>query len=233
VRGSATRFVGAVVLWAATMVGAQAARAADLPGALDFPLLQRMAGSEIVGYGRRFGTYRLQTSTYEAMELVTRQAQYVRPPLLLEGDITRIWYAASAERSAEQVFRGYQQELAARGFTILYDSSRDPAAGNWPVFHYTVVDDAVRTSVSPDVWAAYSTFNSPRDIFTCSARLARPGGDVYVRVVAIAWSKDEPSHHVKRAVYAAVDIIEASSVSGARGLDGPQFSHRSREWAAR
>ena len=106
--------------------------AADLAGSKDHPLLRRFAGSEIVGYqAKRFDEYELQTSTFSRYSFESKKREYVAQPLKPEGRLTRIWYEAAGDTGSLEVFRNYLNELTARGFVILYDSKKDPAAVRW------------------------------------------------------------------------------------------------------
>lgn len=109
--------------------------AADLEGAADSPLLKRFNGSEIVGYDqKRFDEYLLQTSTYKRYDLEARRREFVKPPLKLAGQVTRIWYEAAGNASSAELAGNYRNELQSQGFRILYDSTADPDATNWSGF---------------------------------------------------------------------------------------------------
>ena len=179
--------------------------AADLPDAHDPPLLKRFAGSEIVGYlVTRFDEYRLQTSTYKRLNLQTRQREYVEPPLKLEGAITRLWYEAAGATSSTELFRNYRNEIEAAGFTVLYDSTEDPAATRWNNFTAPIGDTGLRKSRKVQIFTGANK-NSVR---TLSAHLARPEGDAYVSVTTVDWAEDVYSYQARRGAYAAVDLIE-------------------------
>lgn len=106
--------------------------AADLPGSKDHPLLKRFAGSEIVAYqAKRFDEYELQTSTFSRYNFATKKREYLKPPLKPEGRLTRIWYEAAGDYGSLEIYRNYLNELRAKGFVILYDSKKDPAAIGW------------------------------------------------------------------------------------------------------
>lgn len=61
----------------------------------------------------------------------TQQREFARPPLRIEGAVTRLWYASAGNTSAVELLRNYQNDLRSAGFTVLYDSTKDPAATNW------------------------------------------------------------------------------------------------------
>jgi outer membrane protein OmpA-like peptidoglycan-associated protein len=178
--------------------------AADLPGATDHPLIKRFGGSEIVAYdSKRFETYELQTSTFKNYDLGAKRREFVEPPLKLEGGLTRIWYEATGEASATELLRNYQNELKSQGFTILYDSTQDPAATNWTNFLASYSTTEIKTSRSYYIFFAADKSG----IRVSSAKLARPEGDVYVYLTAVQWAKDDAIYKAKKGAYIAVDII--------------------------
>lgn len=179
--------------------------AADLPGAKDHPLLKRFGGSEIVGYEtKRFETYELQTSTFKKCDIDTRRREYAKSPLQIEGALTRIWYEAAGNASSTELLRNYQNELKANKFEILYDSTKDPAAGKWNTFLFPFSAMDLKTNRSNYIFYAANK----EGIRVSSARLKRPEGDIYVYLVAVEWNKDDPTYKAKRGAYIAVDIIE-------------------------
>ena len=111
------------------------AAAQDLPGAKDHPAVKRFGGSTIVGYEvRNFDAVEFQTSTFKEFDLQAHKRRYVQPPLALEGKLTRLWYEAPGATRSLELFRNYANDLAASGFTALYDSTRDSAAGSYTNF---------------------------------------------------------------------------------------------------
>lgn len=112
------------------MAGGAAAQ--DLAGAKDHPVLMRFAGSSIVGYdARNFDAIEFQTSTFKAFDLAVGARRYVKPPLALEGKLTRLWYEAPGNTRSLELYRNYVNELTSHGFKPLYDSTQDAAAGQW------------------------------------------------------------------------------------------------------
>ncbi len=178
--------------------------AADLPGAKDHPLLKRFGGSEIVGYDtKRFDTYELQTSTYVSYDSDTKQRQFAEPPLKLEGAVTRIWYEARGDASSTELLRNYQNELKARGFQVIYDSTQDSVASRSFGMDF-FFDMKIKTNRSEYIFLGADT----RSIRTSSAKLERPEGDVYVYLRAVDWPGDDSIYKAKKGAYIAVDIIE-------------------------
>ncbi|WP_449258762.1 OmpA family protein [Chlorobium limicola] len=179
--------------------------AADLPGSKDNPQLKRFAGSEIVGYQvKNFDEYELQTSTFMRYSFNTRKREFAKPPLKPEGKLTRIWYEAAGDTGSLEVYRNYLNELRSKGFVILYDSRKDPAATKWTNYLAPFGDLKPRTSRSHYIFFAADK----EGICVASAKKSRPEGDVYVYLTVVEWGKDEAVYKAKRGAYAAVDIIE-------------------------
>ncbi len=201
VRSGLFALIGMVILFLSPL----ASRAADLSGAKDSPLLKRFGGSEIVGYDvKRFDEYELQTATFKRYNLGSKKREFAEPPLKLEGGVTRIWYEAAGEASSAELASNYRNELAADGFRILYDSTKDPAASNWIGFLNTFGDMNIKTSRSGYTFMAADQ----KSIRVLSAIKERPQGDVYVYLTTIEWAKDDATYKARKGAYAAVDIIE-------------------------
>lgn len=90
----------------------------------------------MVGYEvRNFDEVEFQASTFKEYDLAGRDTRrYAKPPLQLEGKLTRIWYEAPGNTRALELYRNYASELAANGFAVLYDSSRTQRQGSGPTF---------------------------------------------------------------------------------------------------
>jgi OmpA-OmpF porin, OOP family len=185
------------------------AGAADLAGSKDHPLLRRFIGSEIVGYQvKRFDQYDLQTSTFSRYSFETKKREYVTPSLKPEGRLTRIWYEAAGDTGSLEVFRNYINELTAKGFVILYDSKKDPAAVRWINYlaPFGVMD--IQTNRSNYIFLAAEKGG----ICVISAKKKRPEGDVYVHLTVVEWGKSDAVDKAKRGAYIALDVIETQPV---------------------
>ncbi len=179
--------------------------AADLPNSKDHPLIKRFAGSEIVGYDvKRFDEYSLQTSTFKRFNLDTDKREFVEPSMQLEGGVTRIWYEAAGEASSAELVGNYRNELKAQGFRIIYDSSKDQAAGRWTGFLNNYDDIKIRTNRSNYVFRA-ADYDGIRVL---SAVKERSEGDIYVYITTVEWPRSDTTYKSKQGAYAAVDIIE-------------------------
>ena len=192
------------VFLAVTVLGANVL-AADLEGAKD-PPFKRFAGSEIVGYEvKRFESYELQTSTFVSTDLKTKRRLFAKPPLTVEGTLTRVWYEAPGETSSTELMRNYQDELRSKGFEILYDSVQDPAAGKWVNFLAPFSGMQIQTSRSHYVFYAADE----RTLRVCSASRA----NTYVYLLAVQWPKDNSTYKARRGAYISVEVVETHAMA--------------------
>ncbi len=199
------RLLALIAVTATASLYAVITSADDLPITKDHPLLKRFNGSEIVGYDvKRFDEYALQTSTFKRYNLDTDKREFVKPPLQLEGAVTRIWYEAAGNTSSVELAGNYRNELKSQGFEIIYDSSKDPDAGKWIGFLNSYDDINIRTNRSSYVFRAADY----QGIRVLSAVKKREQGDVYVYVTAVEWPRSDATYKSKQGAYAAVDIIE-------------------------
>ena len=114
-RGCRTIAFAATLLWSAVAAAQQ-----EVPGAKDFPLIKRYEGSRLIGYdSRAFDLFKLllgklkSEGGYAAYDAVRE----------VEGRHTRLLYLAPPQRSSLEVFRNYEADLAAKGFTVLFKCS--------------------------------------------------------------------------------------------------------------
>ncbi|HWQ08475.1 MAG TPA: OmpA family protein [Holophaga sp.] len=205
------RTLASCALLACAVLVAPRAAAADLPGSKDNPLLKRFAGSEIVAYEtKRFESYELQTSTFKAYDTDTKRRSYATPPLMVEGGFTRIWYESAGDTSATELIRNYQNELKAKGFQLLYDSTKDPAATSWTNYLAPFSRMEIKTNRSNYVFFAANDKN----VKVTSAKLQKPGGgDAYVHLTAVEWPKDDSVYKSRKGAYIAVDIVETKAMA--------------------
>ena len=187
-------------LWMAGGVAAQ-----DLAGAKDHPALKRFAGSAIVGYDvRNFDAVEFQTSTFKEYDLRARKRVYAQPPLVQEGKLTRLWYEAPGDARSLELYRNYVNELQSSGFTTIYDSTSDPAAGKWANF---------LASFSKSGMDFIKNNRSEFVLYSAKQNTIRTGtfqkGGTTVRIVAVDWNKDDKTFKSRQGAYIAVDILEA------------------------
>ena len=184
------------------------AAAQDLAGAKDHPAVKRFAGSAIVGYdARNFDAVAFQTSTFKEMKLNPLQRVYAQPPLELEGKLTRLWYEAPGNTRALELYRNYANELKGNGFTALYDSPSDPAAGKWINFlasFSSAGKDFIKNNRS-----AYVMFAAQENSLR-TGTFQKDG--TTVRLVAVDWNKEDKTYKAREGAYIAVDILETKAM---------------------
>lgn len=193
------------VLVAGLALGAQAQ---DMAGAKDHPALKRFAGSSIVGYEvRNFDAVDFQTSTFKEFDLTSYQRQYAQPPLHLEGKLTRLWYEAPGQTRALELYRNYQNELTSNGFQTLYDSTKDPKAGDWTNFLASMSggkQDFIKNNRSEYIIYAAATSSLRTGTFQKD--------NLTVRLIAIDWPQADATYKAKQGAYIAVDILETQAM---------------------
>jgi outer membrane protein OmpA-like peptidoglycan-associated protein len=186
------------------------AKAADLAGAKDHPLLKRFGGSEIVAYDtKRFVEYELQTSSFTSFDLEAHKRRFASPPLAIEGALTRIWYEAAGDTSGVELLRNYENELTAQGFEILYDSTKDEAATKWN--NYLASFSGMEINTNRSYYIFYAA--EKRNIKVLSAKKTRAEGDLYVSLLTVQWDKDDAVYKARRGTYAALDLIEVKPMT--------------------
>ena len=156
-RGCRTIALVATLLWS---VGSAAQQ--EVPGAKDFPLIKRYEGSRLIGYDSRpFDTAKLIVGKLTLGDNGQPAADSVRE---LEGRHTRLLYLAPPTRSSLEVFRNYENELKAKGFTILFKCSGEEQCESVGAELYRVLyppTNALQTTSCP---RSPSTFRPSRII---------------------------------------------------------------------
>lgn len=185
------------------------ASAQDMAGARDYPGIKRFDGSSIIGYEvRNFDEVEFQTSTFASYDLQTRQRRYTQPPLQLEGRLVRYWYEAPGEVRSLELFRNYVDELTASGFETLYDSSRDPQAGQWINFLATFSDtggrDFIKNQRSPMIFVAAGKNTLRTGTFRKD--------NLTVRLVVVDWPKEDHVYKARQGAYVALDVLESKAM---------------------
>lgn len=97
-----------------------AAPQVDAAGGKDHPLIQRFAGSWLVGW-RSADWDQTRFPTSNAVGRDDKWAQ----PVTVEGKVTRLIYLAPRDKTPLEVHRNYQQALAAAGFKPKYSCEQD------------------------------------------------------------------------------------------------------------
>jgi OOP family OmpA-OmpF porin len=122
------RILPAFAVW--LVLTASAAWAADAPGCTDTAGLKRYDGSSIVMCSRHdFAKYLLPEGKSLTYDLGTKKATF-ESSLELEGRLTQNVYAVPEGVSSEDVFRNYKADLAAKGFTVLFEAAQADT-GTW------------------------------------------------------------------------------------------------------
>ena len=158
-----------VALCAVLLLASGVGQSADKAGAKDHPLISRYEGSEIIGY---------LTSTYDSYLLTTKPSTRILDTrsaargLSLEGAYSGILYAAPAGRSTLEVFANYRSALQRGGFQTLWSCSTDCGV--------LFATNQARNAKTP---GTELTWYDAKDTRYLAAKLARPGGDVYVAVL--------------------------------------------------
>ena len=167
----ATIALVAALLWS---VGAAAQQ--EVPGARDFPLIKRYEGSRLIGYdSRAFDSFKLllgklkSEGGYAAYDAVRE----------VEGRHTRLLYLAPRQRSSLEVFRNYEADLAAKGFTVLFKcSGAEECESSYGTEMYRVLYPPTRRLQNSELSKA--AFNVPAEPRYLAATLSRPEGEVSV-----------------------------------------------------
>jgi OOP family OmpA-OmpF porin len=96
------------------------ALAADIKGAKDYAGLKRFDGSSIVSYStQKFAHYTLPLGPADDFDAATGKA-ILTASKEVSGALTRISYTAPVGVSSADVFENYMNDLAAKGFQVLY-----------------------------------------------------------------------------------------------------------------
>lgn len=112
---SAWRLARGLVGFVLLAAGSSFAQTSDLSGSADHPVLKRFTGSVITGYAvEEWGQAKLPSSA----KVNSGNLTFIDPLQTLEGKVTRIHYLGPKGKGALEVFRNYQQALAAAGLQV-------------------------------------------------------------------------------------------------------------------
>jgi outer membrane protein OmpA-like peptidoglycan-associated protein len=162
----------ALALAATAVAHAQDLPGHDLTGSQDHRLVSRFAGSVITGY---------QAVDYDRMLLPLGKTidDKLSKTDTVEGRITRIAYVAPADKSALEIFRNFQQALAAAGFVTRFHCEGAPDCGDGYKFASAVIDPVFQQLASDDRGLMFkSLYPSNDNLDALTAHLSRPQGDV-------------------------------------------------------
>jgi OOP family OmpA-OmpF porin len=139
--------------------GRAVAQQEDVEGSKDHPLISRYPRSYIRNFlQKQFDEFELPLGKL-TNEKLTKSKH-------LEGKITYIWYEAPQDRSQLEIFRNFEAALTQAGFETLFTCALDQCGTDEGITPYP--------NLQQERWGAgYQTRY-------LSAKLSRPGGDVYV-----------------------------------------------------
>ena len=157
-----TLFVGCLVLGLSAPFAA--GQDQDVEGSKDHPMISRYPGSVIT----RYLTKEFDDFTLPLGEVV--EAGKFSKSQSLEGKITRIVYLAPQGRTVLEVFRNYQGALKKAGFETLFTCGPQGCGSS-------IANAYASNPDNQDYWGP------EHGIRYVSAKLARPGGDVYVSLL--------------------------------------------------
>ena len=97
----------------------------DVKGGHDSPIIQRFAGSWMIGYGQKEYDQAIFPES-----LTVKDGKWVAPSTV-EGKVTKFFYLSPRGKSPLEVFRNYQQSLVAAGFKPKVVCEKDCADFYW------------------------------------------------------------------------------------------------------
>jgi OmpA-OmpF porin, OOP family len=198
-RGLAAGLVLAGVLWPALAAAQQ-----EVPGAKDFPLIKRYEGSRLIGYdSRAFDAFKLLLGKLKLSD--TGQVAYDAVQEV-EGRHTRLLYLAPPQRSSLEVFRNYEDDLAAKGFTVLFKCSGADECESFGTELYRVLYPPTAALQNNDL--SKVVFNVPGDPRYLAATLSRQEGPVSVSLF-VALERGAAFPQTKDRVAILLDVVEA------------------------
>jgi OOP family OmpA-OmpF porin len=161
-----------------------AASAADLAGARDPDFMQRFSGSEIVDY---------LTSPYVSYTLGLDPS--FDKTRAIEGQLTRVVYRVPGGHTVIEVIRNYEQSLASRGFTVVYEA---PFGGR--VYSNNYVGGVYYQSWQGRVQWSHQIFDymTFQEVGGVVERGTLNGHDVTVVVSAASFNKDHDGSFLKQ-----------------------------------
>lgn len=182
--------------------------ATDLPQSHDHPLLGRVGGTTIVGFDTaRFDAFEFQTSTFKEFDLKLGKRVYQAPPTTVEGARTSIWYEGPG-LSGLEIVRQYQAQLSEQGFEVIYDSTRDPAAGNYTNFLANFSSSEIRNNRSSYVFYAASD----NTVKTVTLKRLSGSGETWASIITVDWPQPDETYRSVQGTYAAVTVIDVAGM---------------------
>lgn len=191
------------VLAGALLLSAGAAAQQEAAGARDFPLIKRYEGSRLIGYeSRSFDTAKLIVGKLTLGDNGQPALDAVRE---LEGRHTRLLYLAPNGRSSLEVFRNYENELAAKGFTILFKCSGEEQCESVGAELYRILYPPTKALQNNEL--SKVALNVPEEPHYLAATLSRPEGPIAVSLY-VAVDRSAAFPETKDRVAVLLDVVE-------------------------
>jgi OOP family OmpA-OmpF porin len=207
-RASSTRgdrgLVAGLVLAGVLLLSAPAAAQQEVPVAREFALIKRYEGSRLIGYdSREFDAFKLLLGKLKLSDAGQAAFDAVQE---VEGRHTRLLYLAPPQRSSLEVFRNYEDDLAAKGFTVLFKCSGAEECESFGTEIYRVLYPPTGALQNNDL--SKVAFNVPTEPRYLAATLQRPEGQISVSLyVALEGGTAFPQ--TKDRVAILLDVVEA------------------------
>lgn len=202
-RSAVRRFLAVLAaLWGVLLpIGAQAQP--EVPGARDFPLIKRYEGSRLIGSDiRAFDSFKLLLGK---LKLGDNGYATVDASRAVEGKHTRLLYLAPPQRSSLEVFRNYEADLAAKGFTVLFKCSGEEECESFGTEIYRVLYPPTGALQNNEL--SKVAFNVPAEPRYLAATLSRPEGDVFVSLY-VAVERGDAFPQTKDRAAVLLDVVE-------------------------
>jgi OOP family OmpA-OmpF porin len=192
-----------VGLASALMLSTGAVAQQEAAGARDFPLIKRYEGSRLIGYDSRpFDAVKLIVGKLTVGDNGQPASDAVRE---LEGRHTRLLYLAPTGRSSLEVFRNYENELAAKGFTVLFKCSGEEQCESPGAELYRVLYPPTKALQNNEL--SKVALNVPAEPYYLSATLQRPEGPIAVSLY-VAVDRSTAFPETKDRVAVLLDVVE-------------------------
>ncbi|MGD9881268.1 MAG: OmpA family protein [Reyranella sp.] len=201
---SATRLcLAGLIALCAVVLSAGARAQPEVPGGRDFPLIKRYEGSRLVGYETKaFTSFKLLLGK---LKLGDNGQAAVDAGRTIEGKHTRLLYLAPPQRSSLEVFRNYEADLAAKGFTVLFKCSGEDECESFGTEIYRVLYPPTGALQNNEL--SKVAFNVPAEPRYLAATLARPEGDVFVSLY-VAVERGDAFPQTKDRAAVLLDVVE-------------------------
>jgi outer membrane protein OmpA-like peptidoglycan-associated protein len=197
------RCLAGLVAACVTLVSIAAVAQQEVPGARDFPLIKRYEGSRLIGYDTRaFDSFKLLLGK---LKMNDSGQPVVDANRAVEGRHTRLLYLAPPQRSSLEVFRNYEADLAAKGFTVLFKCSGEDECESFGTEIYRALYPPTGALQNNEL--SKVAFNVPAEPRYLAATLSRPEGDVFVSLY-VAVERGDAFPQTKDRAAVLLDVVE-------------------------